>query len=86
MIQLTYGDFGTTGVATLGATGWIILIMLVTVSSLGFVKVPALGMMGALLAVLVAFFIGGIYLTAGTIGALIVFFGFSIWAMSRGQQ
>ena len=86
MIQLTYGDFGTTGVATLGATGWIILIMLVTVSSLGFVKVPALGMMGALLAVLVAFFIGGIYLTAGTIGALIVFFGFSIWAMRRGQQ
>jgi hypothetical protein len=81
--QITQGDFGYSS-TQFGATGWLLLLMLVTVSSLGFIAIPALGMVGALLAILVAAFLGGITLAFGTIGALVLFFGLSIWILGRG--
>jgi DNA-binding beta-propeller fold protein YncE len=83
--EIKFGDFGYSTGTSYGSVGWLFLIMLVMVSSLAFVKIPVLGMIGALLAVLVASFVGGIALTLGTIGCLILFFGLGIWVLGKGN-
>ena len=82
--QLQTGDFGYIGGQQYGSVDWLILIMLIAVSSLAFVKVPAIGMTTAFISILVAYFLGGIILTAGTIGALFTFFALSVWVLGRG--
>lgn len=84
MKPIKEGDIGTQA-SKFGDSGWMLVAMLVIVSSFGFIKVPIVGILFASISVIIAGMIYGPTASFATIGAIIVMTGMAIFVLGRKQ-